>query len=93
MDRRDEIIEELQVLVAKLTAQVEAQAKRIGERELALARRRRTRQLRTSPRRATLSIRRLRNRRVSRGNPSEVVNLAIDSKQLCPLYSHLSRST
>lgn len=37
MDRRDEIIEELRALVAKLTAQVEAQAKRISELELALA--------------------------------------------------------
>lgn len=37
MDRRDEIIEELRAQVAKLTAQLEAQSKRIGELELALA--------------------------------------------------------
>ncbi len=37
MDKRDGIIEELRALVAKLTAQLEAQSKRIGELELALA--------------------------------------------------------
>ena len=37
MDKRDGIIEELRALVAKLTAQLEAQSKRIAELELALA--------------------------------------------------------